>query len=321
MSSNPPTISRGRAGSPAAHEFNLALARPFIEKSVSDATRAAYRRAVAEFFRFHREIHPSRVTPQHVIEYRDDLRRHRLKANTIATKLSIIRSFFEYLRAGGFIQTNPASTKLVPPPKLPTDPAGRALDKREARTLLATMLRTTPEGARDYAMVLLLLRVALRLSELCGLRTSSIKWSHGRWTLLCKIKGGRLERWPLPEDVKKSVDVYLKLDRKRRQNVHSDVDDAPLFQPFVNYRTLEFNRALSPRQVQRILMKYAKLAGLGKISPHDLRRTALTQMLRAYKPQDVLKVSKHKDIKTLMRYDHDRDNMDNSPVNTFTYDD
>jgi site-specific recombinase XerD len=83
---------------PGRRQFDLALARPFIYKSVSEETRAAYTRAVREFFAFVGGVHPAQVTPADVIAYRDHLRTtKRRKANTVATKLAIVRSFFEYL--------------------------------------------------------------------------------------------------------------------------------------------------------------------------------------------------------------------------------
>jgi site-specific recombinase XerD len=39
--------------------------------------------------------------------------------------------------------------------------------------------------------MLVMLRLSLRVAEACALKASSIKWSHGRWTLRCKIKGGK----------------------------------------------------------------------------------------------------------------------------------
>jgi len=123
----------------------------------------------------------------------------------------VIRSFFEYLKAGGVIPLNPASTKLVTPPELPTESSGRALSAKEVRHLLSGPDREKSEGARDYALMLVMLRLSMRVAEVCSLRASSIKWSHGRWTLKCKIKGGREEVWPLPKDVKQAIDDYLKL--------------------------------------------------------------------------------------------------------------
>ena len=155
--------------------------------------------------------------------------------------------------------------------------------------------------------MLVMLRLSLRVSEVCSLRASSVKWSHGRWTLRCKVKGGREEVWPLPKDVKEAIDLYLKLDRKRREIVHSDGEHAPLFQPHTNYRTLDFDKPLSTRMVQKIVKRWADYSRIGKLSPHDLRRTAITKALETgLTYRQVQMMSKHKDPKTVMRYDRRR---------------
>ena len=186
----------------APKRFDPRSAAPFINKSVSEETRRAYRRAVADFFQFIGGKHPTEVVPADVLSWRDHLRHSRKRAATVCFKLSVIRSFFEYLKAGGVIPLNPASTKLVTPPELPTEPSGRALSAKEVRHLLTGPDREKPEGSRDYALMLIMLRLSMRVAEVCSLRASSIKWSHGRWTLRCKVKGGREEVWPLPKDVK-----------------------------------------------------------------------------------------------------------------------
>ena len=80
-----------------------------------------------------------------------------------------------------------------------------------------------------------------------------MKWSHERWALRCKVKGGREEVWPLPKDVKEAIASYLGLDRKRRESAHSGGDHAPLFQPHMNYHMLDFDKPLSTRMVQKIV--------------------------------------------------------------------
>lgn len=305
----------------APKRFDPRSAAPFVNKSVSEETRRAYRRAVADFFYFVGGKHPTHVVPADVIGWRDHLRSRRKRAATVSFKLSVIRSFFEYLRAGGVIALNPASTKLVTPPELPTEPAGRALTAKEVRCLLCGPDRAQPEGARDYALMLVMLRLSLRVAEVCALRASSVKWSHGRWTLRCKIKGGREEVWPLPKDVKEAIDEYLKLDGRRRAVLHSDGIDTFLFQPHLNYRTLVFDKALSTRMVQKIVKRWASFGGIGDVSPHDLRRTAITRALEMGQTyRQVQMMSKHKDPKTVMRYDHGRENLDQNAVNFINYD-
>jgi integrase/recombinase XerD len=313
-----PEILRG--GESPARKFDPRSATPFINKSVSEETRRAYGRALREFFQFAAMKHPIEVVPNDVILWRDRLRSQKKSASTVAFKLSVVRSFFEYLKAAGAVPLNPASTKLVSPPELPSEPAGRALTAKEVRYLLSGPDREKPEGARDYALMLIMLRLSLRVSEVCSLRASSVKWSHGRWTLRCKVKGGREEVWPLPKDVKEAIDSYLRLDRKRREMVHSGGEYAYLFQPHTNYRTLEFDKALSTRMVQKIVKKWADYSRLGGLSPHDLRRTAITRALESgLTYRQVQMMSKHKDPKTVMRYDHGRENLELNAVNFLQY--
>jgi site-specific recombinase XerD len=318
-----PQIRQDRAiehSSNASLRFEEKIASPFILKSISPETRESYRRGINEFFLHAGFLHPTEITPAHVLSYRDRLIRNKRRPATVAQKLSVIRSFFSYLQAAGTIEINPASTKLVPPPPVPEQQAGRALTPKEVRHLLASPDKTKPEGARDYALLLMMLRLSLRLSEICSLRRSSISKSQSRWIVKCKVKGGREEVWPLPQDVKEAIDDYLKLDSKRRSALHSDGPDAHLFQPHSNYRTLVFDRALSPRHVQRIVAKWGQYSGIGKITPHDLRRTVVTELLnRGHSYREVQMVTKHRDPKTVMRYDHARENLDNNPINTFGY--
>lgn len=321
MSSNALTPEILRGGEAPARRFDPKSATPFVNKSVSEATRRAYSRAVRDFFQSAGMKHPAEVVPQDVLLWRDKLRSQKKSAATVAFKLSVVRSFFEYLKAAGAVPLNPASTKLVSPPELPSEPAGRALSAKEVRYLLSGPDREKPDGARDYALMLIMLRLSLRVSEVCNLRVSSVKWSHGRWTLRCKVKGGREEVWPLPKEVKEAVDNYLRLDGKRRQIVHSGAGDAYLFQPTTNYRTLEFAKPLSTRMAQKIVKKWADYSCLGELSPHDLRRTAITRALDSgLTYRQVQMMSKHKDPKTVMRYDHGRENLDQNAVNFLGYD-
>ena len=121
--------------------------------------------------------------------------------------------------------------------------------------------------------------------------------------------------------MKEAIDEYLKMDRKRREISHSGGDDAYLFQPHVNCRTLEFSKPLSSRMVQKIVARWADYSRIDGVSPHDLRRTAITRALDSgLTYRQVQMMSKHKDPKTVMRYDHGRENMEQNAVNFLGYD-
>src|SRR2546423_1230962 len=177
----PPTRALSRS-------FDSRVTTAFCERSVSEETRRAYRRVVREFFRFTGPRHPAEVTPQDVQQWRDQLIGQKRSASTVAFKLSVVRSLFDYLQVGGYVSRNPALSKLVPPPAIPEDLRGRALTAKEVRYVLSGPDREKAEGARDYAL-LLMLRTSIRVSEACSLRLSQVKWSHGRWVIRFKVKG------------------------------------------------------------------------------------------------------------------------------------
>lgn len=304
----------------AKKEFEKSLI-PFIEKSLSDETRRAYGRVVKEFFSFHESVEPIEIKPIDVIRWRDSLIVNKKSAATVSFKLSVVRSLFEYLKASGFVQNNPALTKIVTPPKLSEDLRGRALTIKEVNYILAGPDKEKTEGARDYAILLTLLRTGLRVAEVCSLRSSSIKWSHGRFVLKFKLKGGRERTIPLPTDVKKAIDEYLRLDRDRRKILKTDGgSESWIFQPITNYRTLVFDKSLSTTMVWYIVKKWGDFGGIGKVSPHDLRRTAITRALdQGLTYRQVQMMSGHKDPKTVMRYDHHRENLDQNAINFLDY--
>ncbi|MBA2732239.1 MAG: tyrosine-type recombinase/integrase [Acidobacteria bacterium] len=72
--------------------------------------------------------------------------------------------------------------------------------------------------------------------------------------------------------------------------------------------------------VQKIVAKWGGFTGVGDVSPHDLRRTAITRALDSgLTYRQVQMMSKHKDPKTVMRYDHGRENLDQNAVNFLEY--
>jgi site-specific recombinase XerD len=318
---NSTSVTKLNTGALSFERFDPKRLAPFCERSVSEETRRAYRRVVREFFHFFGNRHPSQLTPADLIRWRDHLIASRKSAATVTFKLSVIRSMFEYLKLGGFVSTNPAHTKMVHPPALSEDLRGRALSPKEVRHLLVGPDRSKPEGARDYALLLLMLRTSLRVAEACSLKTSAMKWSHGRWILKFKVKGGRERTIPLPTDVRDAINEYLKLDRQRRDNQHCGGVEAYIFQPHTNYRTLVFDKPLSTTMAWHIVRRWGEYSGVGKLSPHDLRRTAITRALdQGISYRQVQMMSGHRDPKTVMRYDHHRENLEQNAVNFLDYD-
>ncbi|MBA3441162.1 MAG: tyrosine-type recombinase/integrase [Pyrinomonadaceae bacterium] len=293
----------------------------FAYKSNSDGTKQAYLRALREFFRGVGDLHPSLVTTEMVLGWRDQMAEAHLRPATISTKLAILRSYFEYLRAGGELASNPAATRLVPPPRLPEESPGRALSSKEVRYLLAGPDRREATGARDYALMMLMLRTSIRVSEAVGLRVSVFQRAGDGWTFKVKVKGGRERTLPLPPDVKAVIDEYLRLDRANRDSSGTGGPGAYLFQPSVNRRSFKLDKPLSTRHVWHLFAKWGLYTGVGRVTPHDLRRTAITRALSlGHDPRRVQMMSGHKNLNSLRPYDRARENMELNPINDLHYD-
>jgi integrase len=90
------------------------------------------------------------------------------------------------------------------PKFLPAGAVQQVLDRCE---------RETPNGRRNYAILLLLARLGLRACEIVALSLNDIDWDNSRLTIRCK--GGRWAQMPLPADVGEAIANYLRFGRPR----------------------------------------------------------------------------------------------------------
>lgn len=129
-------------------------ARALVLKSNSPETRRTYETRIREFFLFHSLKHPVNVEAIDVVRWRDSLIRRGSRPATVTTKLSVVRSFFNYLREAGVVDRNPASTKLVPPPELPEGLSGRTLLRKKSGISRRSRppKRDGREGLRPYSV-------------------------------------------------------------------------------------------------------------------------------------------------------------------------
>ena len=92
----------------------------------------------------------------------------------------------------------------------------KALDSRSVARLLASCDRRTRVGRRDFAIIVLLVRLGLRAGEVAALATVDVDWRAGE--LMVRGKGSRQERLPLPADVGEALVGWLERGRPRRES-------------------------------------------------------------------------------------------------------
>lgn len=324
------------------------IVRQFTEKNNSAETRRTYAAYLREFFLFVKAANGEqalRVNSDQVIDWRESLKAQGRVANTVRTKLAAVRSFYEHLKHLGIIQHNPASVYLVPPPKVGNDPKGRALAPIQVRLLLELPKKETIIGARDYALMLLMVRTFTRVSEAVSLREDDFFYNQNSWYVKVKIKGGDLKNVPIPLEIKKAIDAYHFLDREHRAMVKvKERTGKFVFMPTADKITradATANVHLTSRHVWHLVGKYgenlfkpeilkmkkenpslneAQLKKAFRLTPHDFRRTAITRALdlgESYRR--VMNASRHKSIASIQRYDLHRETLEENSILTLNY--
>ena len=302
--------------------LNGRIAAQFINRSSSELTRKNYLSNLRQFILFSGRRDAQDVQVQDVLAWRESMEKRNLAPHTISTKLATLSALFAYFRDYGIIDRNPATTKLVSRPAQPLQsPKGRALSVKEVRYLLYTISRENPTDKRDLAIIYSILKLSLRVSEICHLKVSDIKREGKHWIIDYRSKGGRKERQPLPPDVKNVIDEYLDSDRINRRDSKTNDGNAFIFQADISRRNYGHSAPLTTRHIWHIIKTRGHLAGIGKLAPHDLRRTAITKAFQQNVPvTSILNMSKHKSVETLMIYNKGLDNLENNAVHLINYD-
>lgn len=166
------------------------------------------------------------------------------------------------------------------------------LELEEVERLLSVTQDVSVKDARDRAILELLFSTGLRVSELTGLDIANINLKSGEFSV--RGKGGKIRLVFLSDSAKNAIICYLK---KR-------TDLSPAL--FVSFGKNGDYQRLTPRSVQRIVKKYATMAGIVKnITPHTLRHSFATDLLRnGADIKSVQAMLGHSSITTTQVYTH-----------------
>ena len=136
----------------------------------------------------------------------------RLNQKRAKLMTTALRSFFKYTcYSNDTTMDLVAAVPVVPNWSMPSIPRGISTD--QVNQLLADFDQSTAIGCRDYAILLLIARLGLRLNEVTFLELDDIDWVSG--CLNVRSKGGRRHVFPLPNDVGTAIATYLKNGRPR----------------------------------------------------------------------------------------------------------
>jgi integrase/recombinase XerD len=202
--------------------------------------------------------------------------------------VSGLRAFLQFCLLEGIVKTDLSAAALFVAGRR-SSPLPRGISRAQAAALLASCDRRTGLGRRDYALLIVLLRLGLRRGEVAALTLDDIDWRHGE--VVVHGKGGREDRLPLPVDVGEAIAGYLRHGR-----------------PATDRREV-FLRARAPiwpiaaGTVASTVRRACRRAGVPEIGSHRLRHTVACEMVAAQVPlPQIGQVLRHRSLQSTAIY-------------------
>jgi len=218
----------------------------------------------------------------------------RLKPSTVGRRATVVIGFYRTCVIDGILEHSPAD--YVRRPVAPNESPTLGLSHLQFEAMLC--VARTSSNDYDFALVVLLGLLGLRIFEACGVDIADLGEEHGHRVLQVQGKGSKVVQVPLPPAVGRALDRAV-----------GDRLNGPIL---LNRRGVRMDRHCATRSLRRL----ARSAGvnLPRMHPHMLRHTFVTTMLDAgVDLRDVQIAARHADPRTTMRYDRARKNLDRHP--------
>jgi site-specific recombinase XerD len=215
------------------------------------------------------------------------LRESRRSPRSSANMVCGLRALLRFLHVQGLIAEPLAAS--VPSVARRREDLPRGLTPGQVRLLLDSCDRRTAAGRRDYAILVLLSRLALRCGEVAALELDDVDWRAGE--LVIRGKGSRIDRLPLPVDVGEALADYLRQGRPRG------------FGRTVFVTACAPVTAVSRSTINDLIVRACKRAGMPPVGAHRLRHTVASELLaRGAGLREIGQVLRHQDLGTTAIY-------------------
>lgn len=267
-------------------------------KTVETYTKAL--RQLDSYFVAHGIRQPKR---EDVLAFREDLKATGHKPTTIQNYITAARLFFSWLEQAGIYPNIAAHVKGA---KLDREHKKNYLTSRQVKAVLADIDRTTLQGKRDYAMLVLMVTGGLRTVEVERADIGDMQTLGDNTVLYIQGKGRdeKTEYVKLDAHVEAAIRDFLKARGEAKP-------DAPLFASTSNNNR---GKRMTTRAISGIAKAHMVEAGYNsdKLTAHSLRHTAVTLSLLAGQPlEEVQQFARHANISTTMIYNHALDKAKN----------
>lgn len=271
-----------------------------VEGGRSAKTAENYDLYLGRFVTFTDDVKVDKITSEIIRKYRLWLNRFKndngdeLATITQSYHLIALRGFLTYLAKRDIMSLSPKKIEL---PKIVRKQV-TFLHYDEVARMLEIIPLDSEQGLRDRAIIELLFSSGLRVSELANLNRDHVNTK--RREFMVRGKGQKDRPVFIGESTAMRVEDYL---AARLDNL------PPLFLSYSRNNIASTSgdyRRLTPRSIQRIISKYAKLAGITKhVSPHTMRHSFATDLLmNGADLRSVQSMLGHSSISTTQVYTH-----------------
>lgn len=271
-----------------------------VEGGRSAKTAENYKLYLERFVEFTEDITVDKITSEVIRKYRLWLNRYANdNDDTLATitqsyHLIALRGFLRYLSERDITSLSPDKIKL---PKVSRKQV-TFLHYDEVERLLDQIPLNDEVGLRDRAIVELLFSSGLRVSELVNLNRDHVNTKRREFMVRGK---GQKDR---------PVFIGIATAERVTDYLSARLDNLPPL--FLSYSRNNITstggdyRRLTARSIQRIISKYARLAGITKhVSPHTMRHSFATDLLmNGADIRSVQSMLGHSSITTTQVYTH-----------------
>lgn len=172
-----------------------------------------------------------------------------LSTNTLNLRLASIKSFLKYCGEEDIeLYSYYVSIKKIHNFKGTKNNRIEYLNEEHLKRLFAHPDVGLSKGQRNQFMMIFMYETGVRVSELVNIKVKDIDFSHNVTRVRILGKGNKVRYVPLPSDVNKHLDIYLK-----RFHKENDLNE------FLFYTKHEHRKTqMSPGSVDSFLKKYAK---------------------------------------------------------------
>ena len=245
---------------------DLEQAKSAVLNSLSSASgQRTYTHAIDEFVGWYCSEPRLAFNRTVVLRYRIHLEQRAYAPATINLRLAAVRRIaYEAADAGLLSPELAAGIRRVKGVRRLGVRVGNWLTVEQGRRLLQTPRLDALREARNHAMLALLIGCGLRRGELLALTLDAVQQREERWVIAdVNGKAGHVRTVPIPSWVKAALDAWT---------TSAGITAGRVFRA-INKVGKVWGDGMTPKVIWDVVREAANRAGIGKLAPHDLRRT------------------------------------------------